>query len=968
MAPLVASRTKKDIMDTWGIDQSLWERYERDPDLNGGILDFKKRRGTSETKSQFSDLLEKITRYSTMDVEASDDDFDAENPHAYDKGSHFIGGNYVGGKSAAAATATTTATTAAVATGKSTTGADAAVTVGSVVGSIDTGKSKKSKRVTISSRAEGNLNSQKKKERSYLHHKNVNRDSSASTPSKPRGKTSIKTTTTTTTTTTGKKTSKTPLKAASVPTVNRRVEEDDEDDDEDDDGNIEELKKTKKVKVREKKKIWGYDRLGKPVPCPFEAHPELPHQMYWENKGHYGEPIAMNLPSPHELSEEDMDPGLMKVKNIVKDLFDKKQKRFKDEAMAELNEIRGRILDIYSRYGIQWSFPDETEEERNKREARAQKKFSMKTKADEKAAKQDVEADDTVSVEEEKEEDKAQTVLVGGMALEDASKLTGIPPEKLLLMSEGMQDLMVWLQRKALEEEDRLQLSKEIEDSNQRAVQRTQVLLEANRWLQALGIDLTNPNIDCPYNDVAQNEMYARHHSHSGVNHNIFTRVSKLVAKTVVMGSYILQEYFDWRPALPSPLPAIPENINRLVAKEKEKTPSKMLREEQDDKALALKLTDEVRALQPPKGFYTDEELIVNAENWKIAVSSMEKQFRSAMDITYSKAGREKVEQCKRQAFSIKRTFEQQLSVISMRGAELGELQETLKSLQLELYDVKEYHRLREDVIKEKTTESDLWGFRVKELEHTIANFLRSIQMFDMEYRAAIPKIGKKVGEAMKYTSHITNAEEAKVKDKSEMVAFTAIGTSIKELEAKMTQTLNDKQEEQRQKQIVVQARVDAAKKKEFGGFPPPPPPTTDYSVIEPKVPSPSTQGGGKKAGKGKSKNASSGQRDSNFRDDEESDPEIVDHSWLGDAHKRQKSIAVIDFSALPQEMPFNVPGSSNLLSPMHRDGSNTKGSVSLRGSFKGSVSPAQSQKSSLVATKTIKLPPIDSKYLDLHK
>ena len=42
----------------------------------------------------------------------------------------------------------------------------------------------------------------------------------------------------------------------------------------------------------------------------------------------------------------------MKVKNIVKDLFDKKQKRFKDEAMAELNEIRGRILDIYSRWGI----------------------------------------------------------------------------------------------------------------------------------------------------------------------------------------------------------------------------------------------------------------------------------------------------------------------------------------------------------------------------------------------------------------------------------------------------------------------------------------------------------------------------------------------------------------------------------------------------------------------------------------
>ena len=43
-----------------------------------------------------------------------------------------------------------------------------------------------------------------------------------------------------------------------------------------------------------------------------------------------------------------------------------------------------------------------------------------------------------------------------------------------------------------------------------------------------------------------------------------------------------------------------------------------------------------------------------NAENWKIAVSSMEKQFKNAMDLTYSTTGRGKVEQCKRQAFTIK--------------------------------------------------------------------------------------------------------------------------------------------------------------------------------------------------------------------------------------------------------------------------------------------------------------------------
>ena len=44
----------------------------------------------------------------------------------------------------------------------------------------------------------------------------------------------------------------------------------------------------------------------------------------------------------------------------------------------------------------------------------------------------------------------------------------------------------------------------------------------------------------------------------------------------------------------------------------------------------------------------------------------------------------------------------------------------------------------------------------------------------------------------MKYTSHITNAEEAKVKEKSEMTAFNAIATSVKDLDAKMTQTLKD--------------------------------------------------------------------------------------------------------------------------------------------------------------------------------
>ena len=42
----------------------------------------------------------------------------------------------------------------------------------------------------------------------------------------------------------------------------------------------------------------------------------------------------------------------------------------------------------------------------------------------------------------------------------------------------------------------------------------------------------------------------------------------------------------------------------------------------------------------------------------------------------------------------------------------------------------------------------------------------------------------------MKYTSHITNEGQAKVKEKSEMNAFTAIANSVKELDNKMTNTL----------------------------------------------------------------------------------------------------------------------------------------------------------------------------------
>jgi len=671
--------------------------------------------------------------------------------------------------------------------------------------------------------------------------------------------------------------------------VNRKMDEDDDDDDDDDDGDVEKLKKTKKVKVRVKDKIWGYDWMGRPVPCPFEAQPQRHHEMYWENKNHCGDPIRMNLPSPHDLPEEDMDPGLMKVKNIVKELFDKKQKRFKDEAMAELNEIRGRILDIYSRYGIQWSFPDETEDERLKRETRAQKKLALQAKAEAKAAKKESDDADSEEEDETRTSEEPEPVLVGGMPLADASKLTGIPPEKLLLMSEGMQDLMIWLQRKALEEEDRLQLTKEIENSNERAVQRTQVLLEANRWLQALGIDLTNPNIECPYNDVAQNEMHARHHGHTGVNHNIFTRVSKLVAKTVVVGAYILREYFNWHAVAPPPPAGEGEkeddvNASRLVAEvETGKTTSRQSREEDQDKNLAKTLTKEVQALTAPKGFFTDEELITNADNWKIAVNALDKQFKCAAELTYSKLGREKVDQCKKQAYCIKRTFEQQLSVMSMRGKELEELQSTLKTLQLELYDVKKYHGIREEVIKEKGVESDLWGFRVKELEHAVAQFLRTIQMFDMEYRAAVPKIVKKITEATKYTSHITNPESSKVKDKPEMSAFNAIATSVKELDNKMTEELKQFQEEQLQRQQLLRGRLEAARKKESSGFPPPPSPTTDYSVIQPNpIESKKPKKGKANKGSPRSGTPKRGRRggNKNFDEDEEESPVDSNANW----------------------------------------------------------------------------------------
>ena len=44
----------------------------------------------------------------------------------------------------------------------------------------------------------------------------------------------------------------------------------------------------------------------------------------------------------------------------------------------------------------------------------------------------------------------------------------------------------------------------------------------------------------------------------------------------------------------------------------------------------------------------------MNADNWEVAVNSLEKQFKNAMELTYCKKGREKVEQCRKQAFCIK--------------------------------------------------------------------------------------------------------------------------------------------------------------------------------------------------------------------------------------------------------------------------------------------------------------------------
>jgi len=888
-----------EIKNQWGVNESLWENYAKHPNLTGGALNFKKPPPdtSSQRSSELSELLSSVTKYSlmAMDDETSDEEM---TPSKYN--------------------ANTIKSTTRPQTGNATSKTASNTKTGASTTTARGSQGEGGKKATVTAPMTGTASlpaaaaASAIREKPFLStatvkrmERNVNQaltQSSTNVNSKPR----ITGPSSSTAVNTALKPylKRVQLKKTSMTgdDANKKIDDDLQDDDEDD-GNVEELKKTKKVKVRQKDKIWGYDWLGHPVPCPFEARPELSHLMYWENKSHFGDPISMNLPSLHELPDEDMDPGLMKVKNIVKDLFDKKQKRFKDEAMAELNEIRGRILDIYTRYGINWSFPDETEEERIKRENRVQQRLNRKALAEKKASEKEmVGSEDDESETEECNVKMSQPVLVGGMPLQDASKLTGIPPEKLLLMSEGMQDLMIWLQRKALEEEDRLQLTKEIEDSNERAVQRTQVLLEANRWLQGLGIDLTNPNIDCPYNDVAQNEMHARHHAHNGVNHNIFGRVSKLVAKTVIMGIYILQQYFDWQPAAHKASDASSgkssgdDNVHRLVADEAQRSPSTILREEDGDKKLAITLTKEVQSLCAPKGFFTDEELIVNADNWEVAVNSLEKQFKNAMELTYCKKGREKVEQCRKQAFCIKRTFEQQLSVITQRGAELDELQSTLRTLQLELYDVKQYHRLRENVIKEKAGDSDLWGFRVKELEHTVATFLRTIQMFDMEYRAAVPKIAKKIGEAMKYTSHITNEGQAKVKEKSEMNAFTAIANSVKELDNKMTNTLIEFQEEQRQRQTVLRGRIDAAGKKKSIGFPPQPPPTTDYSVIEPKSPEPKTRGRSPRSGRskksGKNKNATlKNQRNKNYNEDDDSDAEHMlreSHSWLGDAHNRR--------------------------------------------------------------------------------
>ena len=44
-------------MDTWGVDQRIWEDYEKNPDLNSGVLDFKKPEHTGEVDSRISDLL-----------------------------------------------------------------------------------------------------------------------------------------------------------------------------------------------------------------------------------------------------------------------------------------------------------------------------------------------------------------------------------------------------------------------------------------------------------------------------------------------------------------------------------------------------------------------------------------------------------------------------------------------------------------------------------------------------------------------------------------------------------------------------------------------------------------------------------------------------------------------------------------------------------------------------------------------
>ena len=44
------------------------------------------------------------------------------------------------------------------------------------------------------------------------------------------------------------------------------------------------------------------------------------------------------------------------------------------------------------------------------------------------------------------------------------------------------------------------------------------------------------------------------------------------------------------------------DNVNRLMAEEKQKTPSVIAKEEDSDKILAVELTEQVRVLQPPRG------------------------------------------------------------------------------------------------------------------------------------------------------------------------------------------------------------------------------------------------------------------------------------------------------------------------------------------------------------------------------